>query len=285
MAITLNYQICNMAFSMMGSQYGVDQEMTAADFLTPTQSHHKQAVLFYDTVLETILSEHNWSFARRRIQLDTDNFEITVTSGTNANPCVLTAATHGVKEGCGITLYGFGIDELDDQIFIAKTVATSTLQLYWPDNITTFNSTSIGTIGAGKMRLHPLTMYNYKFRLPSDFIRFWKVTAYNSRWQIEKDGSYAYLLTDDSDPQVEYLMSVTDVSRFTKQFIIYFARVLAKEIAGPLADKPQTKVLLDRELLDDKRAALMVNARQDFNKDNDDKVDIHRESPWVRAGR
>jgi len=285
MTITLNYQICNMAFSMLGSQYGVDQEMDASTFAAPTQSHHKQAVLFYDTVLEKILSEHNWSFARKPIQLDIANFEIDVISGTKGPPCVLSAYAHGVKEGCGVTLYDFGIAELDGQIFIAKGVVTNTFQLYWPDNITPFDARFIGTIRTGHARLHPLTRYNYKFRLPDDFIRFWKVTAYNSRWQIEKDGSYTYLLTDDYNPQVEYLMLVTDVSRFTKQFIVYFARELAKEIAVSIADKPQTVALLDGQSTKDKYAALMVNARQDFNKDNDQKTDCHRESPWVQAGR
>jgi hypothetical protein len=130
-------EIANMALSKLGARkipsflesisVGLENEARAVNDV-------------YEQILKEVLSEHPWTFAQRRVALeyvvpdDTSRTiqgriftPVTITSATQANPVVITAAGHGLENGERIKIVGVsGMTQLNGNFYrvASKTVDT-----------------------------------------------------------------------------------------------------------------------------------------------------------------
>ena len=72
-----------------------------------------------------------------------------------ANPGVVTANGHGLKEGQQVTISGVGgMTQLNGNVYTVRNPATNTFELYDTDGTTSINSGSFGTYTSGGTVTH-----------------------------------------------------------------------------------------------------------------------------------
>jgi len=247
---TSSLEICNIALLKIG-----------ADSITALSDANKRArlcTLLYDFMRKKLLRAHPWNFAIKRsfLQKVTD----TSTSVNDGTDIFTSAAALNSVTGdtATVTLTSgtipSGISE-DSTYYIIKT-GTSAFKLA-ETQASALADTAIDITANGvfniSLNIGAPFGYSQKFTLPTDYIRAVKEEDKNREWK--KEGSF--ILSNDSDFNLEYIYNVTDTTTFDPSFDELLAHLIAIELAFPLN---QSQTLKDR-LLDEWKNFSLKDAR------------------------
>lgn len=220
MAVT-EVSICNMALSRVGH--------TTITALSDANDAARQCNLHYEPSRDALLRSHPWNFAVKRTRLITQaETAKTITGATKANPCVITAASHGYSDGDRVKIETVGgMTEINDRYFTINVLTTSTFELVGENSTSYTTYTSGGT--ATKV---PASTFDYWFTLPTDCLRVIRVDDDLYTWKNEN----GRILYNDDEADLIYIAKITDPTVFDAQFVDLLAQKIAAEIAVKLTD-------------------------------------------------
>ena len=232
-----DYEIANMALSLCG--VGDAGKISA---LTDSTKEARECNRWYTQVLNELLESlhlqdaivhtpliltpryHEWN---ERYDYD----PVTITGITNADPAVVTAASHPFSDGDHVYIYDVaGMTEVNrDLPFLIGNKATDTFELTGVDstNWTAYSS------GGECRKMAPLSKYQdgYSYEVPSDLVL---PVSINDDRSIEFRIVNGELLTTVEDAVLVYVKSLTTVSSFSALFVKLFSIDLALNIVVPL---------------------------------------------------
>ena len=261
--------ICNMAIARVGGLRIT--ESADPPSLTGDDEPSLLSNLFYEQKRDEVLAMFPWRFAKRRINLDVEDQIKDITGATQANPVVITCASHGFTDYRHAYLYDMeGMTDPNTNTYRIANVATHSFELEGVDG-TGFDAYTSG----GKVRLRPPFEFEYSFSLPSDFLRDWKLYGSDSDYDIEE----RYLLINDDEIDLEYIAQITDTTKFSPLFIKVLYLSLAYAFAPKLADSKTLTQLVGVEL---NKALLDVMA---IEAHKGKQVDERELNGWQTAGR
>jgi len=216
-----NVQIANLAITRIGHDADV------ASFNASGAKAERWFAANYDFLKQSLLREHGWKFATKRAVPTADSVR-TITGATQANPVVVTSASHGFTNGDEIYINNvIGMTELNNRTFTVANAATDTFELSGV-NGTAYTAYSSGGSAYG----YVATEFSYRFPLPSDCLRLMRVGLYEL---IEYRVEGGYIYTNESAIHIEYI-SDADEALFDAQFVDLLAARLSAEISFFLTD-------------------------------------------------
>lgn len=153
---TSKLTVANIALSKIG-------ERAITSFLQSDSATAEAINAVYDDILREVLSEHPWSFAKKRVALtatvpaDTSRTingrrftPVTITGATAANPVVVTAADHGLQDGDRIKIVGVsGMTELNGNFYRVANRTADTFSLANEDTEADVNGLSYTAYTSG----------------------------------------------------------------------------------------------------------------------------------------
>jgi hypothetical protein len=237
MASQLN--ISNLALLQIG-----EDVITQAQLTAESPKPAKLCSNFWAYIRDEVLEAHPWNFAKKHSPLDLwDEFgyydsgddKTTITAATQADPCVLSIATHPYETGNLILVEDVvGMTELNDRVFEVTDSAAGTIDLLGVDASKYTAYVSGGTA----RRVEAVEKYQsgYTYRLPADYLKALSLDG-DVAYEIVGTGNNKRLLCTESDAVLIYISQVTDTTLFTNRFIMALAARLAAEMAIPLQKK------------------------------------------------
>jgi len=218
--------ICNIALTTLGASTITD--------LTDDNERARKFNEVYSDIRDDLLYSHPWNFATKRAHLDRagafigrglDDLTADVDDYTGSNPLIYrvqidatgTPDTFKWSDDGGATWNATGVaitgaaQTLNNGVTITFAATTGhTLNDYWDIAATTV----------------PVFEYDYKFKLPDDYLRKVKTDIDRDEFKIES----GYLITSESAVKLEYIALITDPTEFSKGFIMALAAKLAAEL-------------------------------------------------------
>ena len=278
MAISDDVSVCNLALIKMG------HKGTGITSLTASTEAARKCNVLYEPIRDDLLAQHPWKFALKRVVFDVDDYLKTITGVTQADPVVVTAASHGISEGQGVYITGTGVEDIDGGVFVATTVAASTLELYKLDRTNSVDGSAYDAyVSGGTLRMSPLDEYQYMYPLPSDCLTVHRVVDPASyKYDVEE----GHLIIDADEVSVVYIAKITTVTNWSDSFIDAFATRMAAELSVALAGKPENKTQFLKELeAEIIPKAKRLNAIQALPNFEGNIADPSEETSWQAAGR
>lgn len=236
--------IANLALSKIGS--------TRITSFTQTGSNEAAIVNgVYDDILEEVLSEHPWSFAQKRTELeytvpddvsrtidDTVYVPVTITNATTADPVVITAASHGLEDGDWIKITGaLGMTQLNDNFYIVDNATTNTFSLTDTDGEDVDGSAYTAYISTGKIhKAFDLEVIQngaaVVYEKPDDYVKITGKSIQRALVLVEQDK----IISDVEGLVIKYTFLNENVAHYFPKFIQALATRLAAEICFPIVN-------------------------------------------------
>lgn len=271
-------EICNLALSRIGAN-------TITSLSANSAKEDRLCNQFYTQFRDELLRSYPWNFAKKAVRLiKTDLYDtstdysdaVTITNIATSNPVVVTG-TNSFSAGYIIKLWDItGTDELNDLDFEVGAANTATFSLLGVDGgkYTTYSS------GGYAVRHEPITIYDegYTYNLPSDYLKALKLDS-GLEFQILGDANGKRLLTTDDDAVLVYTSKVTDVTKFSDDFVQLLVSRIARELVMPILGAKEG-IVVRREVTEDFRAA---NAIARKNHAQEDTILYAFKSTWVNA--
>lgn len=223
---TTEVSICNIALSRIGHPAMTG---TTIALLAGTDEAQRQCTIHYEPSRDALLRSHPWNFATKRTRLITQaETAVTITAATKANPCVVTATSHGMSDGDRVLIDDVGgMTEINDRYFSINVLTANTFQLL------NENSTAYTTYTSGGTALRvPASDWDYWFTLPTGCMRVLHVDSDLYPYKNEN----GRLLYNDDEADLTYIAQITDVTVFDPQFVDLLAQKIAAEISMKLSD-------------------------------------------------
>ena len=242
MAVTQT-DIANQALALIGAS-------ALTDLTADSGTKAEVCRLFYDANQDFCLVKRPWSSAIFRKLLVFAN-KTTVTGVTQADPGVVTAASHGIEDGELITFADIvGMTTLNGTIYVATSVTTDTLELYdrYGASVDTSGYTAFSS--GGTVYLYGIEDMTYAYAKPSDCLQPIKVLDQtlseqkNAKFRNEGDR----IFTNQQYAGLEYIRQVTDPSDYDQELREYMALRLAWLICLRLTNNQGLWKDLDRRL-------------------------------------
>jgi len=236
---TSQVDICNLALRRIGAQ------TIAAIGDTTKMAEHCNA--FWAYVLDEVLSDHQWSFTKRVVKLDyTAGFGVysdtdiqTITGITQADPAVVSVASHPFVDGNTVYIYDVsGMTEVNDSVYLIADVAGESFQLVGFDSTKWTAYTSGGK--CYRKESDPKYANGYTYDLPADCLRTLHLQDKKTSFEILGYGSNRRLLTTQPDAILTYNMLEETTDNFLTRFVNSMAWRLAAELAIPLGKQSAT---------------------------------------------
>lgn len=263
MAVT-EVSIANRALSRVGT----NNVLTALD--GTGNEANRQCYLHYEPCRDALLRAHPWNFAiKRTVLISQAETAKTITGATQANPVVLTAASHGYSDGDRVLVEDVGgMTEINARQFTIDVLTSNTFSLLDENGLLHTAYTSGGT--ATKI---PASDFAYWFALPSDCLRVLWVDRDDYEYKIEG----GRILANSDTVSLKYVKKVTDPTAFDSYFTECLVVSLAIAISVKLADNANLKESLKADLRDLLRDARAFDAQEGGTPDP---VDV---DTWLRA--
>jgi len=258
MATTTSLEIANMALAYCGESKAITA--INADAAKTDRLCNRFYVPALDELMELFPFQHAIEHAPLILSPKTYEYEqdysydpVSITGISKADPCVVTAGTHGLSTGHYAHIYGVsGMTEIN-QVLPFKVTATNantlTLDLINSTNWTTYTS------GGYVRRLTPKAAYHdgYIYELPSDYGI--AIQLENPITEYEIVGTELY--TTEADAVLIYVKTgITTVSLFKALFCNCVALRLAYKISVPLVGATAKGLALKDKLQKDYDKAL-----------------------------
>lgn len=224
-----NVDICNIALTTLG-----DYSITAAELTAGSPELARKFKEIYDDMRDDMVYSHPWNFATKRVYLSrTGAF-----TGRGLDDCTADcdSYTQSTPLSYRVQIDGAGAPDTFkwsddggstwDATLVAITGAAQTLN----NGVTiTFTATTGHTVDNYwdiSATWIPAYEYDYKFKLPTDYLRKVKTDLYKSEFKIEG----GYLVTSEAAVELEYIAQITDPTEFSNGFIMAFAARLSAEL-------------------------------------------------------
>jgi hypothetical protein len=178
----------------------------------------------YEMVKRELLREHQWRFATKRA-VPTPSTIYDITGASVANPVVITIGDgHSIANGSTVYITGIvGMTQINNRTFTTANATGTTLQLSG-ENGSAYTAYSSG----GTLTEYITADYNYRFPLPADCLRVLRVNDGEvTDYRVEG----AYIFTNESAIDIEYVFDETTDSNFDAQFVGVLAARLAAEVS------------------------------------------------------
>lgn len=228
--------ICNLALKRLGAE-----TITAIDESTKNAEH---CTVFWDYVLDEVLQDYSWQFAKKSQTLDyTTGFgvylstdEKTITNITQAAPPVVTSTAHGFLAGQTVYIYDVsGMTEVNERVFTAGTVAANTFELLDMDSQVWTAYTSGGK--CYRKESDPKYASGYTYDLPTDYLKALHLSDKSYQFEILGTGNNRRLCTTAKDAVLFYTALESTTTNMLNRFISAMAWRLAAELSVPLGKK------------------------------------------------
>lgn len=231
---------------------------------------NRQCYLHYEPCRDALLRAHPWNFALKRSKLITGAESAkTITGATQADPVVITAASHGYSDGDRVRIADVGgMTAVNGREFTIDVLTSNTFSLLDEDGSSYGAYTSGGT--ATKI---PASGFSYWFALPSDCLRLLWVDQDAYEYKVEG----GRILANSDTVDVRYIYKVTDPALFDPYFAECLVVSLAIAISVKLSDNANLKESLKADLRDLLRDARAFDAQEGGTPDP---IDI---DTWNRA--
>ena len=236
--------IYNLALDMLGENTaGAITENTKAVALLNRK---------WSYAIDELLREFPWNFARKSVELEyTSGYgvyatsdEKTITQITQANPAVVTVASHGWQTDYLIKLDDVaGMTEVNGRVFKIAMLTSNTFSL---PGINASQYTAYVSGGTAiRYEADPDFQNGYTYDLPSDYLcdpqlygqsnstsQYFEIIG----WSAETTKTRR-LLCNVEDAILNYTALMTDVTQYPNHFVSALAATLARMIHRPLAKK------------------------------------------------
>lgn len=242
-----DYEIVNLALVRLGS--------VRITSLSDGSRNANEANAIYSMVRDEVLRSHPWKFATRRasLELKVENV-LTITGITEANPGVLTYTGTDPADGDQYLIESIvGMTELNDTTVMIHDVSTggNTFKLYDmegnPINTTTYTAWSSGGTCTEVVPLSD--EFSYLYVLPSDCLR---VIAINDDRDIEFEIDENGLMCNEDEVEALYIKQITDVTKFSPDFVDTLAWRLAQDLAivvtGSIEKMKAAAIMLEKTM-------------------------------------
>ena len=280
MAITTANQVANIAMRRLGEAEINDiitSPSTPAEEILNDIYEIQRDLLLAGPRIEDV-GPHDWTFAKRHIQLDlgagfdtNEGEALTITDITQAAPPVVTlSATPTFDDNFNVLIYDVsGMTQINDRVVRAVSLDSGNKKFscYGLDS----SDWDAYTSGGKVIRHEVLDAYDggWVYKVPADLIRPIRLERQDARWEIvglaERGGSsygYEMLLTDHEDAKMVYIAAVTDVATMSLEFCQAWAAKLAYETAIALTKKAADVETMYKLFLIDYRAAISTDSRR-----------------------
>jgi hypothetical protein len=263
MAVT-DISIANMALSRIGHH---NEVTVLADSGSEAQ---RQCYLHYEPARDALLRAHPWNFAVKRTKLITQaEAAKTITGATQANPVVLTVASHGYSDGDRVRVASVGgMTQINNREFTIDYLTANTFSLL-DENGTSYTAYTSG----GTVTKIPAFGFSYWFTLPTDCLRVLRVADDIYEYKIEN----GRLLYNSSTAELHYIQKVTDPTVFDSLFVECLTVALAIRVAQKLSDNANLKESLKADLRD-----MMPDARTTDAQEGGTPDGLYAEG-WVQS--
>jgi len=228
--------ICNLALRRLGAE--------TISSISESTKNAEHCNTFWDYILDEVLSDYQWSFTKKVVALDyavgfgvysTDD-EKTITGITQANPAVVTCATHGFETGNTVYIDDVvGMTEANDTVFPVEKVDANSFKLLGFDSTKWTAYTSAGT--CCRKETNPDYSNGYTYDLPADCLRALHLSDKKTNYEILGIGTNRRLVTTAKDAILTYNMLEETTTNMITRFVNSFAWRLAAELAIPLGKK------------------------------------------------
>jgi hypothetical protein len=235
--------ICNSALSKIGA--------AKIDALTDVNKRATLCNQQYSILRDELLRSHPWNFAIKRKYLSKEILTFVdgdVTVGTD----LITSAAHNLENATPITISTTGVlpTGLSAGTYYVSSATTNTFKL--SDTIAksvaavedVIDITAAAGGGTHTLTINPNFGWNYKFVLPSDYLRAVRLEPKAQKFVIE-DGK---LLTDDSEVYLLYISDITDTTKFDPAFDELLALHIAHQICYDVVQSNSLKETIAAEL-------------------------------------
>ena len=228
--------ICNLALRRLGAQ--------TISSITEGTKNADHCSAFWEYVLDEVLEDYPWNFAKKHRRLDysdgfgvyTENDWKTISNITQADPGVVTCPTHQFESNMTVYFKEIeGMTELNTNTYEITKVDANSFQ------ITDINTTNFSAYAScGKcIRKELLSDYEdqYTYDLPTDYLRALYLEGESTDYEILGTGDNRRLVTSTEDAVLVYLCIEDEPSHMVTRFISAMAYRLAAELAIPLSKK------------------------------------------------
>lgn len=268
--------ICNLALRRLG-----EREIT---LITDSNKRAEHCNAFWTYVLDEVLEDYAWNFAKKVATLDyttgfgvyTSDDEKTITNITQAAPPVVSATAHGFSDGHLVYIYDVsGMTEVNQRIYKVTASSTNAFSLLDMDGTPWTAYTSGGK--TYRMEVDSRYSNGYAYDLPADYLQALHLDDEASEFEIYGTGNNERLVTTVKDAVLHYTSLESTTTNMTNRFISALAWRLAAELAVPLAKKGTTQewaMGMYAYVLGKKSTADAREERQNL-PDKD---------PWIQAG-
>lgn len=218
-------EIANLALSLIAGK-----EITALDTAT---AQGRVCLKWFAPARDEALASHPWNFAttRARLTLTWTALSGVALADNGAGLIRVTATAHGLTTGQRVHIKDVqGVPNAIGSWYVT-VINSSSYDL----QDSTFSGTH--TSGTGSWILAPLFGWDYRFALPSDFIRVNKLNGLegNDEDSIPYAVEAGVLLCNDDEVTISYVYQHTTYASWPQEFINAFACLLASYIAPELA--------------------------------------------------
>lgn len=282
MATTTSVQIANMALAYCGESKAIatiDADAAKTDrlcnrFYTPALDELMELFPFQHAIEHSplILAAYTYEY-----QQDYNYDPVAISAISKADPCVVTAETHGLSTGHYAYIYDVGgMAEINQELpFKATATDVNTLTL---DLINSTNWTAY-TSGGYVRRLTPKAKYHdgYIYELPSDYGI--AIQLENPTTEYEIVGAELYTIEEDA--VLIYVKSgIATVTLFKALFVNCLALRIACKICVPLVGATAPGLALKEKLQKDYgralQEAILAAAKEGFQP-------ADTTDPWITA--
>lgn len=218
-----------------------------------TGKHVRNTYRQWPIVRDEMLRLHPWNCAEKIARLARLQAAKTITGATQANPVVITANAHGYSSGDEVLLDGLGgMVELNTRWFPVTVLTVNTFSI--PESGLLHTAyTSGGTARKALPPLRGVAEYDYRYSLPTDYVRGLELIGSRLPWK--RVGAEVYTDEGPTAP-FRYVYRVKDPNQFDDQLLSLLVARLAVDLA-PRFDISSSK----RQELRDEYERLARSAR------------------------
>lgn len=227
--------ICNLALRRLGAK-----EITAIDEGTKMADHCNE---FWDYILYEVLEDYPWNFAKKSRSLGyTTGYAVhtsddvkTITNITQADPAVITCASHGFLDEHTVYIYDVnGMTEVNGRVYEIEKIDANSFRLLGIDSSSWTAYTDCGSA----VRKEPESKYHsgYSYDLPSDYLKALYIEG-GGEFEIMGSAYNRRLLATTKDVVLTYVSEETTTTNLLNRFISAMAWRLAADLAIPLGKK------------------------------------------------
>jgi hypothetical protein len=230
--------VCKLAMTWLGADPAALSNVT-----TITSISTKEEVLcnvVYNTARIAVLEDHSWQFALRESQLNLAAgtaealaSAVVITGITAADPCVVTAVSHGFENGWLVRISNVsGMEQINGMVIRVTNKDANTFECYQLDG----RKFDAYTSGGQVIRYEVIPDYanGYVYEVPDDMIRPISLVPAGPQWEVVGSGYSRRLLTPVSAAVLQYVADVSVVADMPNHFARAWAARIAMELANPL---------------------------------------------------